>query len=359
MHAHTLTRATTRSGTCYSGIGRVALVGAVLLLTTAAIAQPDRTTDTKPTDRAAQRDRVQREVAKRITDRRADAQPEAARLRARLATMLEQLETSAERLRGAIETLDAGGSMDEAITQLGGPMRARRLAEMWSQWERPGDSDRPMREGANGKPIQRGLGDGPSDRVRGPWGDRQVSLEEILVFLREHAPQLAGRLDALRKNDQHRADGFLARLGPRVNEIMTTRAHDPELAELLIRDFRVGMQVSEVGGAYARALAAGAGAGEGERAATLKEELRVLAAEQVDLRLGRREHEIARFVERLESLQAEVEEQRSLREQMIDEVVERAGQGRFRGQSGDRPGRGDPSQRPGRRERRNAPGDGE
>ncbi len=352
MHAHTSTRATTRSGTCYSGIGRVALVGAVLLLTTAAIAQPERTSDVKPTDRAAQRDRAQREVAKRITDRRADAQPEAARFRTRLATMLEQLDASTERLRGAIETLDAGGSMDEAITQLGGPMRARRLAEMWSQWGQPGETDRPVREGAEGRPMQRGLGGGPSDRGRGPWGDRQVTPEEILVFLREHAPQLAGRLDALRKDDPHRADGFLARFGPRVNEIITIRGHDPELAELLTRDFRVGMQVSEVGGGYARALAAG----EGERAAALKEELRVLAAEQVDLRLARREHEIAQFVERLASLQAEVEEQRSMREQMIDEVVERAGQRRFRGQSGDRPGRGDPSQRPGKRERRNAPG---
>ncbi len=348
MHTHTQTLEAGHTARGHLKFGRVALAAAILLMASASAAQPDRRRgDAKPTDRAAQRERPQRE-----TDRRTDTQPEADRFRARLASMLEQLDASAEHLRGAIETLDADGSVDDAIEQLGCPMRVRRMAEMWAQWRRPGELDRPVRDGADGRPMQRGFGGGPSDQPRGPWGARSASPEEILAFLREQAPQLAKRLDALRKDDQHRADGILGRLGPRISEILLTRAHDAELADLLTQDFHIGMQVSEVGGLYARALAAG----EDERAAALKDELRTLAAQQVDLRLARREHEISRFVARLESLQGEVEAQRGKREQLIDEVIERAGQGRFRGPPGDRPGRGN-QQRSERGDRRNSADD--
>lgn len=350
---HTPTPASPRYSTRSLRIGTVAFVVSVLLLTTAAMAQRDRR-ETKPTDRPAPRENAQRERPLRDRAQRGtDTQPEVEQLRVRLASMLEQLDASTERLRGAIETLDAGGSIDDAIQRLGGPMRARRLAEMWTQWGRPGEGDRPLRQGADSRFPQRGPGNGVIDQPRGPWGARDVSPEEIFVFLREHAPQLAERLERLGKNDPRRVESFLTRLRPRISEILLTRAHDPELAELLARDFRVGMLVSEVGGGYARALAAG----EEERAAGLRAELRELAAEQVDLRLARREHEIARLVGRLASLQAEVEAQREKREKLIDEVIERAGQSRPRGAASDRPGRGSPSERPERGRRRSNPND--
>jgi len=343
MHTPTLTLPR-RQGRRSLRVGSAAFLASVLLLMPAVAAQPDRRPGPKPGDRAAQRERPQHEHPPRDRAQRSiDTQPEV--FRARLASMLEQLEASTERLRGAIETLDAGGSVDEAIQKLGGPMRARRLAEMWTQWGRPGgEGDRPIRPGADTRPPQRSPGNGMANQARGPWDARDVSSEEILAFLHEHAPQLAARLDRLRQDDPQRVESFIARLRPRVAEILSTRAHDPELAELLVRDFRVGMLVSDVGGGYARALAAG----EEERAAELREELRTLAAEQVDLRLARREHEIARLLRRLESLQAEVEAQRNTREQLIDEIIERAGRARPRGAGGDRRDR---------RDRRNAPGD--
>ncbi|VAX40571.1 hypothetical protein MNBD_PLANCTO03-2293 [hydrothermal vent metagenome] len=357
---YTPTPASPRLGTRYLKIASVALVAAALLLTPAATAQPERRLDAKPTDRPAQRERPQRDGVQRERPQRdraqrsTDTQLEPRQFRARLASMLDQLESSTEHLRGAIETLDAGGTVDEAIQKLGGPLRARRLAEMWAQWGHPGEADRPVRAGADSRPPQRGQGNGVTDQARRPWGGRDASPEEIRAFLRENAPQLAERLDRLRKDDPQRADGFVARLRPRVAEILSTRAHDPELAELLARDFRIGMLVSDVAGGYVRALAAG----EKERAAELQAELRTLAAEQVDLRLARREHEISQLASRLALLQAEVEAQREKREELIDEVIERAGQARPRGAAGDRPGRGSPSERPGRRHRRNNPNDG-
>lgn len=303
-----------------------------LLAGSAAIAQPDEPGGRQPARQAAQ--------------------PDPARFRARLASMLEQLESSTERLRGAIETLDSNGSMEQAIEQLGGPMRARRLSEMWSQWGRPGPDDRPGGEGADAPPRPNGPG-GRLGQERGPWDAPEVTPEQILAFLREHAPELGERLGTLREQDARRADAFLSRFAPRVAEIRSAQGHDPKLARMLLGDFTLGMQVLETGSRYARAIAAG----EAEQADQFREELRGLVARQVDLRLARREHEIATLAERLAALQAEVQEQRDNREQLIDQVIEQAGQGRFRGGPGERGGRGGPPEGAGRHERRGPPDD--
>jgi hypothetical protein len=266
------------------------------------------------------------------------------RFRARLASLLEQLDGSAAKLRGAIETLDGGGSVEDVIEQLGGPIRARRLAELWGLWGGPGESPTPDR------PV--GEGGWPEGSGHGPWETADVGAEEILAFMREHAPELGQRLGQLREEDPQMAERFLLRFSPRVSEIVAARAHDPELAELLTRDFRLNMRLLDVGNRYARTLAAG----EAEQADQAKTELRELAAALVDLRHERRMHEIAMLDKRLEDLRAEVAEQRASREQLIGEMVEQAGRGRFRGGPGERGGdRRGPPEGAGRRDRRGPP----
>ncbi len=243
-----------------------------------------------------------------------------ARLRARLASLLEELEANTTTIRGVIETLDAGGSAEDAIQALGGPARVRRLAEFWGQWSRFSQN-----EGRDGRPgaAQR-LRNAPAERGtdRGPGGDRgtDISAERVSAFLAEHAPKLAAKIRELRAQDPHRAEFFEKRLRPRVAEILIARQRDPELGDLLTREFRVSMELVDAGRRYARMVAA-----RHEGLDEAREKLRTLAAAQVDLRLARRERDIRQLAARLEALQAEVDVQRENRDRHIDEIVERAG----------------------------------
>ena len=337
----------------WTALGRVAAVVLIVSGGTA-LAQLERRPDQAPGDRPPD------QQAQPEGERPDGLQLSPERFRARLASLLEQLDASAVRLRGAIETLDGGGSVEDVMAPRGGPVRVGRLADMWGQWGGPGERSMPDRPGA-GPGVGPGAGQGAEggwqgEAGRGPWEAREAGVEEIMTFLREHAPEIAERLRQLREEEQaggedpRRAEGFILRFSSRVSEILAAREHDPELAELLTRDFRLGMRLLEAGSRYARAL----GAGEAEQAEQAKAELRELAAAQVDLKLERREHEIAMLAKRLEELQGEVEDQRTNREQLIDELVEQAGRGRFRGgPGGDRRG---PPEGAGRRDRRGQPG---
>ena len=269
------------------------------------------------------------------------------RFRERLANMLAELEASAERLRSAIGSLDEGATVAEVIDQLGGPMRARWLADRWGQWresdERPGAGRSP------GRPE----GDQPGGR--GPWM-RDVPPERVLAFLQEHAPDFGERLGRLRADRPEEADRFLMRFSPRVSEIMAAREHDPELADLLVRDFQLGIELMNAGGRLARAR----GAEDEAAIADAEAEVRRLAEEQVDLKLAQREHELARATERLDAVRAELEAQRDNREALCNQIVEQAGRrpGYRGGSGGDRPGRGGPPEDRGRRDRRGNQGDG-
>lgn len=267
------------------------------------------------------------------------------RLRTRLASLLEELEANATKIRGVITILDEGGTAEDAMEAMGGPARVRRLADFWGQWSRfsqrdgtdarPGAAQRPR-----GGPADRGPGREPGEE---PAAD--ISAEMVFAFLEEHAPKLAARIRELREQDPHRAEFFAKRLRPRVAEILIAQQHDPELGDLLAREFRVSMELLDAGRRYARAIAT-----NDQGADEARELLRKLAAEQVDLRLARRERDIRLLVERLESLQAEVDRQREDRERYIDEIVDRAGTQRRPDQRGQdsRERRGPPGERPGR-----------
>lgn len=279
------------------------------------------------------------------------------RFRERLAGLLEQLDGSAEHLRAAIATLDEGGTIEEVVEQLGGPLRVRRMAEMWGQWGRTGDGpmgDRPgIGRGGVGGPPGGGQFDGsPEDQ---PWLGREATPEEVLEFLHENAPALGDRIAQLGDEDSPRAEAMLMRIAPRVSEVLAAREHDPELADLLTRDFGLGMRFVEAAGRYSRARLSG----DDEAVTETRAALRELAGQQVDLRLARREHELKMLVRRLEAMQGEIDQQRADRETLIDQMVEQAGQRGFRGgPGGERPGRGGPPDGAGRRERRGGGGDG-
>ena len=327
---------------------------AVMLAGTTLCAQPQRGSADRQPEPPAERGQPEadRPIAQMI-------EPE--RLRERLADLLGQMEDSADRLRTAITTLDEGGSVEDVVEQLGGPLRVRRLAEMWGQWGRAGLG--PMGEGPMDRPGGGRNGAGPGgppgagDPGQGdrPWMSREATPDEVLVFLHSHAPMLAERITQLRADDSPRAEAMLMRIAPRVAEVLSAREHDPELADILEQDFGLGMKFVDAAGHYYRAKASGDEAASEEARVALRE----LAGQQVDLRLARREHELKMLVRRLEAMQGEIDQQRQDREQLIDEMVEQAGERGFRGGPGeDRPGRAGPPDGSGRRERRGGGGEG-
>ncbi|MFG0243890.1 MAG: hypothetical protein ACF8R9_13970 [Phycisphaerales bacterium JB054] len=268
-----------------------------------------------------------------------DFNPE--RLRTRLATLLEELEASTTRIRSAIETLDNGGTAAEAMETMGGPSRVRRLAEFWGQWSGGSQTDGRVDRFNPERGPRGGQGERGPDRAPAPGDD--VSAAQLSAFLESHAPEFAARLDELRQQDERRADFFANRLRPRIGEILAAQRQDPELGELLTREFRVNMELLDAGRRYAKALASGDSSLDEAR-----EKLRALAGEQVDLRLARREHEIRTLASQIESLQADVDQQREKREQYIEQIIERSGQWGESERSGGPERRGPRDGRPGR-----------
>lgn len=236
------------------------------------------------------------------------SEPDRAALRARLTRVLEHLEQTAGSIRSAIETLDTGGSTADAIEELGGPTVVRRFSETWERWNRPADP----REDARDQP-------GREDHD----SPREIDAEHVRAFLEEHAPGVAARLDQVREGSPRRAEALVSRLKPRVAEILAARAHDPELAEILTREFTVGMALLDAAGESARARRAG----DEAKLEEIRPRLAELAAEQVDLRLRRREHELATLAERVAALSEELEQQRQDRERLVNQLIDRASEG--------------------------------
>ncbi len=250
-------------------------------------------------------------------DAPAQGEEDAAHLRARLTGILEHLESSAAKVRAAIARIDEGAGVDEAVEELGGPLMVRRFADVWERWN-------VVRADTWRAPP------GPGERWQ-PEPPRRYETEEVIAFLREHAPELTERIEAVRSENPRGAEGYLERLTPRISEILSAREHDPRLAEILTREFQVWMKLLEAAGGYAKAKRDG----DSERADRAQADIRALAAEQVDLRLDRRKHEVAVLGERVDALRGDIERQQDEREQLIEELVERMTSERWRREDGE------------------------
>lgn len=273
------------------------------------------------------------------------------RLRARLSSLLEEMQGATARLESAIETLDNGGSAQDAIETLGGSQRVRRLADFWGQWARPAPQADQGEQHGRRPGIEPPEGERPFVD-RGPEPFAEVTAEDVRAFLDSHAPEFAARIEELAKQDPRRAEMFRNRLRPRVGEILMALRRDPEFGELLAQEFRVNMDLLDAGRRYARLVAA-----DHPDAEQAREALRALAGEQVDLRLKRREHEIHLLTAQLEELQADVDQQRANRDTYIDEIVERAGVVSGPGpEGGERPAPSDRREQRGRRPGRDGNG---
>lgn len=222
-------------------------------------------------------------------------------LRVRLERRLEQVRRDEERLTQALEKLEAGEPLEEVRGAAEGPRDGPR--------GRPG----PGRRGAGGPRP-----DGPPP-PGGPPPQGRVDPHAIMEFIRAHTPELAARLDELRRRDPQAADRLMERLQGRVREVLSER--DPALREARTAEFRHMPRMFEVSRRFTQAIRRGAPEAE---AAAARTALRSAIGEQFDLRLKRHQAEISVLEERVTRIRREVEDYTTRREQVIDAALERA-----------------------------------
>jgi len=141
--------------------------------------------------------------------------------------------------------------------------------------------------------------------------------EEVLAFAREHFPEVYERLqeDEERAREMHgpghRSAWRMQRFLWPMIRLMRIAKYDPELADLLIAEQKVEMELAELQRDY---LAFPADSVRGE----IKKQMRALFAERFDLRRRRLEREIRSLQERLEEARQRLEQQDAAKGALID-----------------------------------------
>lgn len=168
-----------------------------------------------------------------------------------------------------------------------------------------GGPDRPP---PDGPPEPRGMRHG--DR---PW--RRLSAEqmdEAMQLLREHFPQVAERLAAIRERDPEQ---FERVLGSRMPLLMRIMHSEPRMRELIIEDYKQQMEID-------RLLPLLAGATNEEERMELRRQLRTAVEAQFQVRIEKHRRVIADLERRLREQKRVLDERVENADRLIDERVE-------------------------------------
>ncbi len=224
-----------------------------------------------------------------------------AAVRARLQRRLEETRKAEERIARALERLEAGAPVEEVRGIAEGPWRGRR--------------------GPGGRPVGLPPPDGPPPGrppPDGPPPEGPPDQPAIMGFLREHAPEIANRLEGMRSRNPEEFERVMNRMGGRVREVMAEQ--DPGLREARLAEFRHGPKVFEASRRLGDLIRAGA---PEEQIAAARAQVLAVVGEQFDLRLERHRAEIGALEERLARIRREADEYRSRRDEIIAQGVDR------------------------------------
>lgn len=253
-------------------------------------------------------------------------------LRERLSRQLEENERSQQRLREAIEKLDAGEDPRAVVDGMGQSFRERVNDRMGELRER---SPRGPRGGPEGQPGP----DGPPgpNNDRGPRGP-----EGTMALLREFAPNLADRVEEMRRVDPQFSDRMIERFAGSLRDLAASRQRDAEGFALRLAEVEAGLDTLEaVRGVRDDIMTPGASGASAERISSLKGAI----AKQLDARAAVQKREVEVLAQRIERVRAEMDKQAAERDKVIEE---RAGEiVRFLEKLRDNPNAMNP-QRPGR-----------
>lgn len=183
--------------------------------------------------------------------------------------------------------------------------------------QRPGRPMRPEGEMERGGP-DRPPPDGPPDPRGMRHGDRPwrrlspEQMDEAMQLLREHFPQMAERLAAIRERDP---DQFERVLGSRMPLLMRIMHSDPRMRELIIEDFKQQMEID-------RLLPLLAGATNEEERMELRRQLRAAVHAQFQVRIEKHRRVIADLERRLSEQKRVLDERVENADRLIDERVD-------------------------------------
>ena len=212
---------------------------------------------------------------------------------------------------------DKASLAGKASTRPAGERSAAGERGRWGWWHQPPEGGRwPGPGGFEGGPQDAGRPGGPHHG--GP--DEPVlspqEKEELLAFVRDHFPELYGRLQRFQSSDPGAYDRAVRRLTFPMLHMMRVSKNDPQLAEKMIAEHRVELELADLQSRYAAQTT------NADREQT-RSQIRQLVEKRFDLRQQRLELEITNMQKRLDQARSHLTQQAASRPQLIDADVKR------------------------------------
>ena len=269
------------------GIHSACLAAAALACTSTA--QDERTADTRRNAPAIPREEI----------------------RDRLESKAEQLERLADDMRRAVELLDAGASLREAMGAL---PPAEEIVDMRLRGLERFDRD--------AWPLGEAGGGAGGDMLAGPAIDAPdeptaADLEQLRGFIAEQVPILDAWLSRIAERDPDAEQRMLRRVAPRMLPLAELHEQDPALGTAKLQEVRA--QFSVIGAT--RDVRRAQQRGEDARIDTATQELESTLGEYFDARVAVKRLEIERLEERVSRVEADLAEHLEQREQLIAEKL--------------------------------------
>jgi len=137
--------------------------------------------------------------------------------------------------------------------------------------------------------------------------------EELMAFAKEHFPRMYELLRSAPREHQHR---LLRRVGWPMLRLLRLNRHDPELAEKLIAEHKIEMELDQLRRDYQEFPSEAA-------RESIKQKMRALLEQRFDLRQQRLELEIRALEKRLDEARQRLDRQEAERQRLVDTELDR------------------------------------
>lgn len=171
-------------------------------------------------------------------------------------------------------------------------------------FDRPGWGPRQFGASATGR-------GGPNEHSLTPQ-----EQEELVEFVHQHFPEMHGRLQRFKRFDPGHYGLALRRLAFPMLRMMRLCKTDPQLAEVMIAEHRIEIELADWRDRYAKQTSEQARADNQSR-------IRELVDKQFDLRQRRLEMEIRNMQKRLDEARAHLSQQAADRSRIVDAEIQR------------------------------------
>ena len=273
-------------------------LSALLILSVSAHAQPQRDR-MNPGDRNAS-------PRERLAERNlANADP--AMLRGRLEEALAESEALSERLRNAIDRLEAGDPPEEVMADA-----LPRAMGFLRQMQDPNAE----RQGRPGNRLDIPGPDGETQPDAADRRPRPMSPEQIAALADRIEPRFPWLAENLRRGEGQGPGGRMSTfLAARANELLELEARDPDLAALKFEETRIRIE----GAGLVRQFRQAKASGDADQLEQANANIRDMIGRQFDNRVRQQELELERLARRITAIEESLEDRADRRSDFIDE----------------------------------------